>query len=191
MRIVLLGPPGSGKGTQAARLKETWNIPHISTGDLLRAAVRDETDLGLKAKAAMDAGELVSDDLMLGLIEQRLQHHDVTPGFLLDGYPRNLAQAQSLDQLLERLGQPIECAVLLEVDSEQLVQRLANRAAEEDRSDDSEAVVRNRLKVYEEQTAPVADYYNEQGQLVRVLGEGDVEAITERILGAVKAARAS
>jgi len=191
MRIVLLGPPGSGKGTQAARLKETWNIPHISTGDLLRAAVRDETELGVKAKAAMDAGDLVSDDLMLGLIEQRLQHHDVAPGFLLDGYPRNLAQAQSLDQLLERLEQPIECAVLLEVDSEQLVQRLANRAAEQDRSDDSEQVVRNRLKVYQEQTAPVADYYARQGKLARVLGEGDVEAITDRIQGAVEAARAS
>jgi len=191
MRIVLLGPPGSGKGTQAARLKESWNIPHISTGDLLRAAVRDETELGRKAKAAMDAGELVSDDLMLGLIEQRLQHHDVAPGFLLDGYPRNLAQAESLDQLLQRLQQPIECAVLLEVDAEQLVQRLANRAAEQDRSDDSEQVVRNRLKVYQEQTAPVADYYARQGKLARVLGEGDVEAITDRIQGAVEAARAS
>ena len=191
MRIVLLGPPGSGKGTQAARLRETWTLPPLSTGDLLRAAVRDKTELGLKAKAAMDAGELVSDDLMLGLIEQRLQHHDVAPGFLLDGYPRNLAQAESLDQLLERLQQPIECAVLLEVDSEQIVQRLANRAEEEGRSDDSEEVVRKRLEVYEEQTAPVANYYAGQGKLVRVLGEGDVEAITKRILGAVEAARAS
>lgn len=185
MRIVLMGPPGGGKGTQAGLLKQKWQVPHISTGDLLRAAVRDGTPLGLKAKATMDAGELVSDDLMLGLIEERLSQDDAKAGFILDGYPRNLSQARSLDDVLARIGQPICGALLVEVDPERIVERLAKRAEQEGRSDDDEATVRKRLGIYAEQTAPVANYYAEQGQLVQVLGEGDISEVTQRILAAV------
>lgn len=188
MRIVLMGPPGGGKGTQAGLLKEQWRVPHISTGELLRAAVRDGTPLGLQAKATMDAGELVSDDLMLGLIEERLAQPDAENGFILDGYPRNLSQAESLDTVLRRIGQPLSGALLVEVDAERIVERLAKRATEEGRSDDNEDTVRKRLAIYAEQTAPVANYYAEQGQLVQVLGEGEIAAVTERILAAVRQA---
>lgn len=185
MRIVLLGPPGSGKGTQAALLKERLGVPHISTGDLLRAAVAAGTPLGLKAKAAMDAGELVSDELMLGLIEERMGADDVKAGYLLDGYPRNLAQARALDELLGRLELPVQRALSLIVDEEAIVQRLAKRAEEEGRSDDSEAVVRNRLQVYREQTAPVAGHYRETGLLKEVDGIGTVERINQRLVEAL------
>lgn len=188
MRIVLMGPPGGGKGTQAGLLKQQWQVPHISTGELLRAAVREGTPLGLQAKATMDAGELVSDDLMLGLIEERLAEPDAQAGFILDGYPRNLSQAKSLDEVLERIKQPVSGALLVEVDPERIVERLAKRAAQEGRSDDNEATVRKRLAIYAEQTAPVANYYAEQGQLVRVLGEGEIEQVTRRILAAVEQA---
>lgn len=186
MRIVLLGAPGSGKGTQAALLKEHFHIPHISTGVLLRQAVANATPLGLKAGAIMARGELVPDDVMLGLIEERLGADDVKRGYILDGYPRNLAQAESLDDVLERLGMPVDEAVLIEVDSEQVVERIARRAAEEGRSDDTEEVVRNRLRVYEEQTAPVAGHYAERGLLTRVLGEGTIEEVQDRILGVLR-----
>ncbi len=188
MRIVLMGPPGGGKGTQAGLLKQQWQVPHISTGELLRAAVRDGTPLGLKAKATMDAGELVSDDLMLGLIEERLSQPDAQTGFILDGYPRNLSQAESLDQVLARIQQPVSGALLVEVDSEKIVDRLAKRAQQEGRSDDNEATVRKRLAIYAEQTAPVANYYAEKGQLVQVLGEGEIAEVTQRILAAVNEA---
>jgi len=186
MRIVLLGAPGSGKGTQAALLKEHFDIPHISTGDLLRQAVANATPLGLQAKAIMDRGELVSDDVMLNLIRERLGQADVDNGFILDGYPRNLAQAEALDALLKEIGQPVEEAVLIEVNPEMVVERIARRAAEEGRSDDTEAVVRNRLRVYEEQTAPVAGYFENAGLLTRVLGEGSIEEVLERIKGALQ-----
>lgn len=185
MRIVLLGPPGSGKGTQAALLRERLGVPHISTGELLRAAVADGSELGRQAKAAMDAGELVSDELMLGLIEEKLGQEEVEPGFILDGYPRNLAQARALDALLDRLGQPIDRALELVVDEEQIVQRLALRASEEGRSDDNEAVVRNRLAVYREQTAPVSNHYAGKGLLVRVDGIGEIEDINQRLASAL------
>jgi adenylate kinase len=185
MRIVLLGPPGSGKGTQAALLKDRINVPHISTGDLLRSAVAEGTDLGRQAQSFMDRGELVPDELMLGLIEERLGSEDVAPGFILDGYPRNLAQARALDEVLERIGQPAEKALELVVDEEQIVQRLARRAEEEGRSDDSEAVVRNRLAVYREQTAPVSDYYRERGLLEQIDGIGSIEEINRRLAEAL------
>lgn len=185
MRIVLLGPPGSGKGTQAKLLNERLGVPHISTGDLLRTAVAEGTSLGRKAKAAMDAGELVSDELMLGLIEERLGADDVERGFILDGYPRNLSQAESLDALLERLEQPVDGALELTVDEEQIVDRLAKRAKEEGRSDDTEEVVRNRLAVYREQTAPVSDHYRKKGLLTRVDGIGSIEEINQRLVDAL------
>lgn len=186
MRIVLLGAPGSGKGTQAALLKEHFSIPHVSTGVLLREAVAGQTPLGQQAKAIMDRGELVPDDVMLNLIRERLGQDDVAGGFILDGYPRNLAQAEALDTLLAELGQPVEEAVLIEVDEDLVVERIAKRAAEEGRSDDTEDVVRNRMRVYQEQTAPVAGHYEAKGLLTRVLGEGTIDEVLERIKGALE-----
>lgn len=186
MRIVLLGAPGSGKGTQAALLVKHLNLPHISTGELLRSAVKAGTELGQKAKAVMDRGELVSDDIMLGLIEERLSEPDAAAGFILDGYPRNLAQAESLDKLLDRLGQPVDEALQIDVDVEMVIERIAKRAAEEGRSDDTEEVVRNRMKVYTDQTAPVVDYYAQKGLLSRVLGEGTIEEVFQRIKGVLQ-----
>ncbi len=186
MRIVLLGAPGSGKGTQAALLVEELKLPHISTGELLRSAVKAGTELGIKAKAVMDRGELVSDDIMLGLIEERLSQADAKAGFILDGYPRNLAQAHALDKLLDRINQPVDEALQIDVDVDMVISRIARRAAEEGRSDDTEEVVRNRMKVYSDQTAPVVDYYARQGVLSRVLGEGTIEEVFQRIKGVLQ-----
>ncbi len=187
MRIVLLGAPGSGKGTQAALMVKALGLPHISTGVLLRAAVTAGSPLGRAAKAVMDRGDLISDDIMLGLIEERLTQSDVTIGFILDGYPRNLSQAEALDALLQRLNQPVEQALQIDVDQEEVVQRIAGRAAAEGRSDDSEEVVRNRMRVYTEQTAPVADYYAKQGLLTRILGQGSIEDVFQRIMAVLHA----
>jgi len=186
MRIVLLGPPGSGKGTQAALLVERLGVPHISTGALLRNAAKRGTELGLKAKALTDKGELVPDDVISDMIEERLSRDDVANGFILDGYPRNLAQAKSLDALLERLGKPVDEAILIDLDAERIIKRIAKRAKEEGRADDTEETVRNRLQVYAEQTAPVADYYASRGLLTKVLGEGGVDEIFQRIVGILK-----
>jgi adenylate kinase len=182
MRIVLLGPPGSGKGTQATMLVEQLKLPHISTGALLRNAAKRGTALGLQAKAITDKGELVPDDIMSDMIEERLSRDDVANGFILDGYPRNVSQAESLDAMLERLNTPADEAIHIDIDPEQIIKRIAKRAKEEGRSDDTEETVRNRMRVYEEQTAPVADYYAERGLLTRVLGNGDKEEILQRIL---------
>jgi len=187
MRIVLLGPPGSGKGTQAALLCDRLGIPHISTGVLLRQAVDQETALGLKARSYMDAGELVPDDLMLGLIEERLGQADVAGGFILDGYPRNLAQAEALDAVLERIEQPVDLAISVTVDESEIVDRLSRRAVEEGRSDDTEEVIRNRMRVYVEQTAPVAGHYARRGQLREVDGMGSVDDVNQRLLGVIGA----
>jgi adenylate kinase len=183
MRIVLLGAPGSGKGTQAALIKDKYDLPHISTGVLLRAAVENGTELGKKAKSVMDRGELVSDDIMLGLIEQRLGQDDASNGFVLDGYPRNTAQAEALGSLLSRLEQPVDEALQIDVNQDLVVARIAGRAAEEGRSDDSEEVVRKRLQIYTEQTAPVVGYYADKTILTRVLGEGSIEEVFQRIIG--------
>ena len=181
MRIVILGAPGSGKGTQAAMLVEHMGIPHISTGALLRNAAKKGTELGLKAKAIIDQGELIPDDVMSGIIEERLGRDDTATGFILDGYPRNVAQAESLDAMLERLEKPVEEAIHIDVDPEQIIKRIAKRAQEEGRSDDTAKTVRNRMRVYAEQTAPVADYYEEKGLLTRVLGDGNKDEIQQRI----------
>lgn len=185
MRLVLLGAPGSGKGTQATRLKGELGVPHISTGDLLRAAVAAGTPLGQKAKAVMDAGQLVSDDIVLGMLEERLAQPDAKAGFILDGYPRNLAQAAELDKLLARLGQPLDHVIKLEVPSELIVGRLAGRAAAEGRKDDDPETVRKRLAVYAEQTAPVAEFYAECGVLATVDGVGELDDVGARLLGAL------
>lgn len=181
MRIVLLGPPGSGKGTQAALLRDQLGVAHISTGVLLREAVEQQTELGKKAKSFMDEGNLVPDDLMLGLIEERLGRPDVARGFILDGYPRNLAQAEALDSVLERIGQPVDVAVSVTVNEGEIVDRLSKRAVEEGRSDDTRDVIRNRLRVYGEQTAPVAGHYAERDQLKEVDGMGSVEEVNQRM----------
>jgi adenylate kinase len=186
MRIVLLGAPGSGKGTQAALLHKRLQLPHISTGVLLRAAVKNATPLGLQAKEILDRGDLVPDAVMLDLIEERLGQDDVAAGFLLDGYPRNISQAEALEALLERLDQPVDEAIQIDVDPEQIVARILKRAAEEGRSDDSEEVFRNRMQVYEEHTAPVADFYAQQGKLTRILGDGTVEDVQNTILGVLE-----
>ena len=190
MRIVLLGPPGSGKGTQAALLKDELKVPHISTGALLRDAAERGTQLGLQAKALSDKGELVPDDVISGMLEERLSEADVANGFILDGYPRNLAQAKSLDILLARLKQPVEEAVLIDIDAEQIVKRIAKRAQQEGRADDTEATVRNRLSVYAEQTAPVANYYEDKGLLTRVLGDGTIPEIFQRVLSVLNLGKA-
>ena len=186
MRIVIMGAPGSGKGTQAALIVKELGLDHISTGDLLRAAVTAGTELGKKAKEVMDRGELVSDDIVLGLLEERLLQDSDGSGFILDGFPRNIAQAEALDALLERIGQPVEEALQIDVDEEQVVARIAKRAALEGRSDDTEETVRNRLKVYGEQTAPVVDFYAGKGILSRVLGEGSIEEVFQRIKGVLQ-----
>ena len=162
------------------------DLPHISTGELLRAAVNAGSALGLQAKEVMERGELVSDDIMLGLIEERLGQEDAKSGFILDGYPRNLAQAEALDALLERLGQPVDEALQIDVDVDMVVERIARRAAEEGRSDDTEEVVLNRMKVYADQTAPVVDYYAQKGILSRVLGVGTIEEVFQRIQGVLQ-----
>ncbi|KPN16721.1 adenylate kinase [Xanthomonas sp. Mitacek01] len=185
MRLVLLGAPGSGKGTQAARLKDHLQVPHISTGDLLRAEVAAGTPLGLEAKTIMARGDLVSDEILLGMLEDRFSREDTQSGFILDGYPRNLAQAAALDALLKRLGVQFDAAVQLEVDNEQIIERLAGRAQAEGRADDSPESVRHRLNVYDQQTAPVIAFYREHDQLTVVDGVGSLDEVFARIVKAI------
>ena len=186
MRIVVLGAPGSGKGTQAALLVKERGLTHISSGELLRSAAKAGTELGLKAKSIIDRGELVSDDIMLGLIKERLLLPDVEGGFILDGYPRNIVQASALNELLDNLDLPVDEALQIDVDVEMAVMRIARRAAKEGRSDDTEEVARNRMKIYSEQTAPVVDYYARKGVLTRVLGDGTAEEVFQRIKGVLQ-----
>ena len=186
MRIVILGAPGSGKGTQAALLVKELGLTHISSGELLRSAAKAGTELGLKAKSIIDRGELVSDDIMLGLIKERLSQPDVQGGFILDGYPRNIIQAGALDELLDSLDQPVDEALQIDVDVEMAVMRITRRAAKEGRSDDTEEVARNRMKIYSVQTAPVVDYYARKGVLTRILGDGTAEEVFQRIKGVLQ-----
>jgi len=214
MRIILLGAPGSGKGTQAQRLTEGHHIPQVSTGDLLREAVAQGTELGKKAKVAMDAGELVSDDIVLGMIRERLARPDAKSGFILDGFPRNLAQAEALDGVLEDLGAPLDAAVLMDVDFDVLLKRLTGRrtcsgcgkvynvyffAPENEgvcdgcggeliqRADDNEETITQRLKVYESQTTPLVSFYEERGKLKVVPAEGEIDEVFQRLEAALGA----
>src|SRR5688572_8785613 len=185
MRLVLLGAPGSGKGTQAEILRTELGVPHVSTGDLLRAAVKAGTPLGLKAKAVMEAGQLVSDDIVLAMLEERLAQPDAAGGFILDGYPRNLAQCEALERVLARIGQPLEVAIKLDVPHELIVDRIAGRAAKEARKDDTPETVRERLRVYSEQTEPVAAHFAALGKLTTVDGVGELAEVSRRILAAL------
>lgn len=210
MRIVMLGAPGSGKGTQAKRLQEEHGLVQISTGDLLRAAVAKGTELGKRAKDAMDAGDLVSDDIVLGMIEERIAEPDAVRGFVLDGFPRNRVQAESLDNLFARVGLKLDRAVLMDVDSDVLIKRLTGRRtcsktgkllnvyfspqAEIDacieaggellkRSDDNEETIRNRLEVYEQRTAPLVEFYRERGLLEVVAAQSAMDEVYLRLCG--------
>lgn len=202
MNIVLLGAPGAGKGTQAAKLVEKYHLPHISTGDMLRAAVKEGTPLGVKAKEFMDAGELVPDDVIIGLVTERLQDDDTANGFILDGFPRTSIQAVALDGELSKLSRPLDAALLIDVDPEVIVRRLTSRrmckncgyiGSDKDstcpkcggemyqRDDDNETTVRNRLKVYETSTAPLIDYYRGCDLLVRIDGDRDPDVVFEDV----------
>ena len=182
-----VGTARFGQGTQATRLKEKLGIAHISTGDMLRAEIAAGTELGKQAKTVMDAGNLVSDDILLGMLESRLTQADVAKGFILDGYPRNVAQANAMDGLLAKIGQPLDAVVQLDVPTELLVDRIAYRAKEQGRADDNPEAVRQRLQVYNDQTAPVVDFYAYRGTLARVDGVGELDEIEARILAAIKA----
>jgi adenylate kinase len=177
-RLIFLGAPGAGKGTQAQLLAESAGIPHISTGDILRAQVKEQTDLGLKAKSYMDKGELLPDALILDMIRDRLSQSDAGSGWILDGFPRNVSQAQFLDRLLAEIGQTYDLAIDLNVPQEKLVERLLNRATVQNRPDDTEDVIRRRLVVYVEQTAPLTEYYQQKGILRSVDGDRDLAAVT-------------
>jgi adenylate kinase len=187
MRLVLLGAPGSGKGTQGEKLVAHFGIPKISTGDALRAAVKAQTPLGLTAKAAMDAGDLVANEVVYGIVEERLAQPDAQKGCILDGFPRNLAQAEVLDTMLSRIGKGgIDKALHLHVTDEEIVKRLLDRAQKEGRADDTEPVIRHRIEVYNAETRPLLDYYGKQGKLVKVEGVGSLDEIFQRIVGVLK-----
>jgi adenylate kinase len=212
MRLVFLGAPGSGKGTQARKLMEKYASPQISTGDLLRAAVADGSELGKKAKAAMDAGKLVADEIVIGMIRERLHQKDASFGFILDGFPRSHAQAKALDDMLQEEGKPLHKAVLIDVKFDALMKRLTGRRTCGDcgqmynihyspskqegvcdhcggkllqRADDNEQTIGNRLKVYQDQTEPLVEYYKKQGKFAAVDGEGGMEAVYSRITQAL------
>ena len=179
MRIVLLGAPGSGKGTQTDSIIERYGVATVATGDLLRAEVAAGTELGRRAKPYMDAGDLVPFDIVLGMIENGLQSLAKTnpKGFMMDGFPRDLAQAEALDTLLAKLGQPLDKVLFIDVDYEEIVRRLLGRG----RADDNEETIRNRLRVFEEKTAPLIDYYTRKGLLSKIKGTGTVDDIGARI----------
>lgn len=209
MNIVLLGAPGAGKGTQAAKIIEAYGVPHVSTGDILRASVAAGTPLGLEAKRYMDAGELVPDSVVIGLVKSRLQEDDTAVGFILDGFPRTTAQAEALDAELDTLGKRIEAAVAITVDPEVIVGRLTSRRTCREcgritsvaegsacsacggelyqRDDDNEATVRNRLSVYERSTAPLIDYYRGRGILHEIDGDRPVDVVWSDVRSALEA----
>ena len=185
-RIVLLGPPGAGKGTQAVRLAERWGIPAISTGDIFRANVSGGTPLGEQAKRYMDAGELVPDEVTNAMVRNRLDDADTAEGFLLDGFPRNPEQAVELDAMLAELKVALDAAIEITADADAVTARILKRAEIEGRSDDREDVIRERLRVYAEKTAPVTAFYEGKGLLVRADGMGEIDDVTERIIAAVE-----
>ena len=186
-RMVLLGPPGAGKGTQAARIGERLGIPAISTGDIFRAHVAGSTELGQRARAYMDKGEYVPDSVTNAMVADRLTEDDAASGFLLDGYPRTAAQVDALDDMLSERGEALDVVVEITADADAVVERLLGRAAEQGRADDTEPVIRRRLEVYAEATAPLAAIYEGRGLLLRVDGMGGIDEVTDRIMAALAA----
>lgn len=184
-RLLLVGPPGAGKGTQAAILADTYGIPAISTGDIFRHNVANETPLGLQVKAIMEAGEYVPDALTNEIVADRLGQADARAGFLLDGYPRTIDQVNELDRILSADNTALDVVVLLEADTDEVVARLLKRATEQGRIDDTEEVIRHRMSVYAEQTSPLIDVYDKRNLVVRVNGLGAVDDVTARIVDAL------
>ena len=191
MRLILLGPPGAGKGTQAQRLVDKYGIPQLSTGDMLRAAVAARTPVGLKAKAVMDAGGLVSDEIVIGIVADRIEEADAKKGFILDGFPRTLAQAEALDKMLEGKGLKLDAVLELRVDQTKLVDRIVRRAEEAKaagqpvRKDDDPEVFKTRLQAYNRDTAVVAPYYEKRGQLTAIDGMQPIDTVSEAIATAL------
>ena len=188
MRLIIMGPPGAGKGTQAAFIAEKYSIPAISTGDIFRANVSAGTPLGVEAQRYMDAGEYVPDEVTNSMVRNRIAEEDAREGFLLDGYPRTVAQVSELDSMLADAGLGLDAAVVLTVDAEVIVQRLLARSVVENRADDTEDVIRRRQEVYTEQTAPLIDVYRDRGLLVEVDGLGEVDEVTSRVFDAIDGA---
>jgi len=184
-RLLIVGPPGAGKGTQASRITSTYGIPDISTGDIFRANIKNETPLGKQVKAIVDAGDYVPDTLTNQLVADRLGEEDAKNGFLLDGYPRTLAQVDYLDELLAGKGQKLDAVIQLTADQDEIVQRLSKRALEQGRADDSEKAIRHRQEVYLRETSPLIEVYRERGLLVPVDGLGGMDEVAERITSAL------
>ncbi len=185
MRLIIFGPPGAGKGTQAARVAEHYGIPAISTGDIFRANIKNETELGRQVKGILDSGGYVTDEVTNAIVEDRLGEPDADQGFLLDGYPRTEAQVEALDGMLAARDAAVEAVLLLTVDEEEIVHRLLKRAETEGRTDDTEDVIRERQAIYTRETAPLAELFERRGLLVAVDGMGDVDEVTDRILAAL------
>jgi len=187
MNLILFGPPGAGKGTQAARLKAKHGLAHLSTGDMLRAAVQAGTPIGKEAEAIMAAGKLVSDELICNVVAERIEEPDCAEGFILDGFPRTLAQAEALDEMLAKKGKSIDVVIELEADEAELVRRIEGRAAENAgaRADDNAETLKKRLDVYHAQTAPVLPYYREKGLLRSIDGMQSIDAVTREIEAAL------
>ena len=189
MRVILMGPPGAGKGTQAKVISARLNIPAISTGDIFRANVSDGTPLGLEAKGFMVAGDYVPDEVTNAMVRDRIAEDDAKDGFLLDGFPRTVAQVEELDKMLSESGQAVDAVVVLTVDQDEIVSRLLNRAQVEGRTDDTEEVVRHRQELYKEQTAPLLAVYADRGLLIEVDGMGEVDEVTARVFAQLEQAR--
>ena len=181
LRIIVLGAPGAGKGTQAALLVKRLGVPHISTGDMLREAVAARTPIGLRTKQVMEAGKLVGDEIVIEIARERLAQEDCSRGFVLDGFPRTARQAEALEALLAELGRSADACLAVTVEPDEVVQRLLRRSELEDRADDNEQTIRERMKVYEEQTAPLLEYYRARDLLIEVSGMGRVEEVAARI----------
>ena len=186
MKLLIMGPPGVGKGTQASRIKSRLNIAHLSTGDILRTKIEQKTDTGVQAKLYMDAGKLVPDQILLNIIQDRIKNPDCDSGYLLDGFPRTLPQAVGLEKIMESITHTLDMVISLTADENELVERLIKRGKESGRSDDTPEVIRNRQKIYWEQTAPLVDFYKNKGILKKVDGLGEISEITERILIVLK-----